>query len=206
MPDYSKGKIYCIRSFQTDKVYVGSTVETLSSRMSKHRYCYKKFLNGKFHYISSFEILKYDDCYIELIKSCSCSSRSELLREEGRIIREIDCVNKQIAGRTKKEWNNDNQEIRAVKQKEYNKTHKEKIAVQRKEYLKNNKEKISVSSKKNYQNNKEIRKEYQKTYNENNKEKINEKFNCECGGKYTHKNKLQHFKTKLHQDYLNEKI
>ena len=57
---------------------------------------------------------------------------------------------------------------------------------------------------------KEQRKEYNKKikslWDEKNKEKIrqqnNEKFNCECGGRYTFVNISKHLKTKLHQDYL----
>jgi len=32
-----KGRIYIIRSKQTDKIYIGSTVETLNIRFSKHK-------------------------------------------------------------------------------------------------------------------------------------------------------------------------
>lgn len=159
MKDYSKGKIYCIRSYQTDMVYIGSTIQSLSMRMVGHRSDYKRYLNGKFNYVSSFEILQYGDAYIELIKLYPCSCHSELAREEGQFIRSVDCVNKMIAGRTQKEYDEENK-----------------------------------------------RKEYHKEYREDNKEKRKEKFNCECGGKYTYSGKSLHFKTKLHQKYLNEKI
>jgi hypothetical protein len=108
MPDYSKGKIYCIRSFQTDDVYVGSTIQTLAQRLGKHRDHYKSYLKGKKNYVSSFELLKYDDYYIELITLYPCSCKAELEAEEGHYIRDWDCVNKRIAGRTKKQWNIDN--------------------------------------------------------------------------------------------------
>ena len=48
----------------------------------------------------------------------------------------------------------------------------------------------------------QYQKEYQKEYNANNKYKINEKFECECGGKYTHANKSIHIKSNKHQKYL----
>ena len=53
-----------------------------------------------------------------------------------------------------------------------------------------------------YENNKEKILEQQKTYRENNKEKRNEKFECECGGKFTYTHKSIHLKTKRHQNYL----
>ena len=34
---YRKGKIYCIRNHINDDIYIGSTKQTLSKRMSKHR-------------------------------------------------------------------------------------------------------------------------------------------------------------------------
>ena len=45
-----------------------------------------------------------EDCKIELIELCPCNSKEELLRREGDIIQSIPCVNKQIAGRTRKEY------------------------------------------------------------------------------------------------------
>jgi hypothetical protein len=33
-------------------------------------------------------------------------------------------------------------------------------------------------------------------------EQFNQKFKCSCGGKYTYSNKLVHFRTKLHKNYV----
>ena len=38
MPNYQNGKIYIILNTIDDEIYVGSTVGTLSNRMSHHRY------------------------------------------------------------------------------------------------------------------------------------------------------------------------
>ena len=50
--------------------------------------------------------------------------------------------------------------------------------------------------------------ERSKEYWENNKEQLqkkkNEKHTCECGGKYSHSHKTDHYKTKKHQNYLAE--
>tara|TARA_R110000787_G_scaffold44834_1_gene109693 strand:+ start:466 stop:729 length:264 start_codon:yes stop_codon:yes gene_type:complete len=47
-----------------------------------------------------------------------------------------------------------------------------------------------------------------KEYHQDNKESINiyskVKFNCACGGKYTHANKSKHLKTKKHQNFIHE--
>tara|TARA_R100000951_G_scaffold107129_1_gene102219 strand:+ start:69 stop:509 length:441 start_codon:yes stop_codon:yes gene_type:complete len=52
-----------------------------------------------------------------------------------------------------------------------------------------------------YQDNKDRIHEWNKQYR---KDIINQKFECPCGGKYTHTNKSRHFKSKLHQAYLNQ--
>ena len=49
---------------------------------------------------------------------------------------------------------------------------------------------------------KERDKKYGKKYREKNKEKEIEKHNCECGGKFTKRNKARHMKTKKHLDSL----
>ena len=49
----------------------------------------------------------------------------------------------------------------------------------------------------------EGKKEQKKEYREQNRDKINETFNCECGGKYTYTHKARHLKTKKHQNYIN---
>lgn len=119
MPNYSEGKIYAIRSNQTDRVYVGSTTQPLAKRFYEHKTTYQAYINNQKIYVSSFEMFKYDDCYIELIRKYPCESREELAREEGKTIREMNCVNKKIAGRTLKEYFEDNREEFNERMKEY---------------------------------------------------------------------------------------
>ena len=122
MVNYKNGKIYCIRSYQTDCIYIGSTTQSLSQRLSKHRQNYKVYNESKkTGFMSSFKLLKYDDCYIELIENCPCESREELERQEGKIIRNTEekCINKIVPGRTRNEWRNDNIERERQKVREY---------------------------------------------------------------------------------------
>ena len=50
MPDYKQGKIYTIRCKTDDTlIYVGSTVQSLSERMAKHRYDSIKRSNNFFY-------------------------------------------------------------------------------------------------------------------------------------------------------------
>ena len=105
MPDYSRGKIYIIRSYQTDQVYIGSTIQPLSNRMVTHRGMYKSYKLGGTNYTSSFEVIQFYDAYIELVENYPCNSNEELHRREGQLIRETEnCCNKNIAGRTKEEY------------------------------------------------------------------------------------------------------
>jgi hypothetical protein len=90
MPNYQNAKIYCIRSFKTDDIYIGSTTQPLCKRMVEHRLKYKGWLKGTKKNCTSFEIMKYGDAYIELIKKHPCNSREELNKEEGNHQREME--------------------------------------------------------------------------------------------------------------------
>ena len=90
---YKNGKIYSIRSHQTEQIYIGSTCVPLCKRIYLHKAGYKHYLKHNKNYISSFEIIKYDDCYIELIEEYPCDNKMELTRKEGEHIRANNCVN-----------------------------------------------------------------------------------------------------------------
>jgi hypothetical protein len=200
----------------------------LALRKGEHRRDYKRYLNGNYCFITSFNIIKFDDCYIELIENYPCNSKEELERREGELIREMDCVNKVVVGRTKKEYREENKEVIAEKRKEYREANKEKI----KEYYEENKEKIKEYQKEYYEENKEKIKEYRKEYREENKEviaekgreyreankeviaekkkkyheankeKLKEKYTCECGSVLRKNEKSRHERTKKHQAYM----
>jgi hypothetical protein len=98
--DYQNGRIYKIVSNQTDKVYIGSTCSPLYKRLYAHRKHYKVYLSGKTNYITSFDIIKFEDNDIQLIENYPCKSKEELHAREGFHIRQSNCVNKCIAGRS----------------------------------------------------------------------------------------------------------
>ena len=104
MRDYSNGKIYKIWDINYNKCYIGSTVEQLSSRMTKHRAKYKQYVNAKYPLTNSFlsfDEFGIDNCKIELVELFPCKSKAELETREGFHIRNNECVNKNITGRTK---------------------------------------------------------------------------------------------------------
>ena len=196
MPDYQKGQIYKLWSPQgnDNEIYIGSTVQPLYKRKNTHKAskkCSSKIL---------FE--KYDDIRIELIEYFPCNNKQELGKKEGFYIRNNDCINKNIAGRTKKEYIQDNKE----KIKEYRNNNKEEKQEYDKEYRENNKDKI----KEYRDNNKDKKKEYMKEYTDNNKEKIKEyrennkekKITCVCGRTISFQEKTRHERSKIHQNFI----
>jgi len=127
------GKIYTVRSYKSDEVYVGSTIQELSMRMGGHRADYKK---GNILGKNKLIVENIEDWYIELYELFPCNLKTELKRREGEVIREIGTLNKQIAGRTVKEYYIEN----AEKYKEYDKIYRiknaDKIKENKKEYNK----------------------------------------------------------------------
>ena len=162
MPNYQNSKIYVLRSHQTEKIYIGSTCNELRKRLHSHKTQYRRFNNKKYNiYYTSYEILKFDDCYIELYEKYPCTDRNELNKREGEIIRSLDCVNKVIAGRTRKQYNIDNKEYLKKYHQIYREKNKEIIKKRQKEH---------DQKRDRIKRNEQRRKRYQK-----NKDKINEK-------------------------------
>ena len=77
---YDNGKIYKITSIFTNDVYIGSTTDTLSRRLSLHKSQYRRLKEGlKTSNMASFKILQYNDYEIELICNYPCNNKLELL-------------------------------------------------------------------------------------------------------------------------------
>ena len=104
---FELAKVYQIVCLKTNKRYIGSTTQKyLSSRLASHVNCFQKYLAGAYTYYSVFEVLQNDDFDIFLLESFPCSDINELRRRERYYIETTDCVNKNLPGRTKHEWNN----------------------------------------------------------------------------------------------------
>jgi len=224
MPDYNNGKIYIIKCNITGETYYGSTTKNLSERLANH--ISKPICKSK-------QIIDRGDYDIILIKNYPCETRKELVREEGVFIKSNECVNKQVAGRTRKEYRDENKEQIQEYMKEWRGENKEKIAEQRKKYREDNKEKIKKyynenkekiaerdkkyynekkeKIKKYYNENKEKIAEYHKNYyNENKrniterlKEQQKEKITCDCGCIVSRLGLARHKKTLKHQNFIN---
>ena len=197
MPDYKKGQIYRIVCNITGKIYVGSTIQSLSCRLTEHRSQYKKFKEGetvKKKYVTSFQIIEQGNYEIVLIEKFPCESKTELHRRERHFIENLQCVNKVIPTRTYKEWCVDNKEKIVEQDKMYYQANKKHF----REYYQANKE----QTKQYQEENKEHIKKYREAYYEKNKEQIavkgKEKVKCECGCEVTKYNLTKHQQTEKH--------
>ena len=103
------------------KKYIGSTCKTISQRLKQHEYDYKRYLNDKFNYIKSFDILQLDDYTISLLEKVNCDTQEELNAFEGHYIKKFKdfAVNKMVMGRTRKQHYQDNKEEIQEYQKQY---------------------------------------------------------------------------------------
>ena len=191
---YQNGKIYKIWSLETDKIYIGSTCDTLTNRMCRHRSNYKRWEEGRgvnniTNSVVLFDLVGLENCKIELIHNFPCESKSELEAEEGLVMRANKdlIVNRQIPNRSKVEYYveycDKHKEQIKIKGKAYRDSHKEQIKEYIKEYQKEHKEQIKIK-----------RKEYYDTQKQ--------KMTCECGSIHTLKSRLRHIKTKKHQDFI----
>ena len=196
--DYSQGKVYKIWSPNHDKVYYGSTVRTLATRMSIHR--------GACNPTTSKQIINAGDADIKLVEDFPCVNKDELQDREAEVMQADwdGCVNEKVPGAVRraggmKEYDKEWRKVNAVKISEKSKAYYEENAVKliayRKEYYEKNATKI---------------KQQTKEYYEKNAEKIkaqkNGKIMCECGGKYRHGDRAKHFKTKKHQDHVEAEV
>ena len=154
MPNYSLTKIYKIESHLGDKIYIGSTSKQyLSQRLQQHKNSYKRWKNGKYNKITSFELFdEYgpENCSIVLIEEYPCNCKDAKNAREGHFIRELECVNKVIPARTRKQRDIDKKEIITEQHKKYYEANKEKILKQMKEkYHQKKEKKLEEESKPN---------------------------------------------------------
>jgi len=216
MVNYQNSIIYkiCCKDVNIKEIYVGSTANQLRIRKSKHKYCCNNENDNNYNlYVYQFirQNGGFDNWDVVIVQNVKCENKQELHKKERFYIEELGAeLNKQVPSRSLEEWKQDNKETILEKNKEYYENNKEKIAEINKQYREDNKNKIVEKQKEWYKDNKdkilEKVKKYQKKYRNDNKDKIaekkNQKFNCDCGGKYTLSNKVKHLKSKKHQTYL----
>jgi hypothetical protein len=172
MVNYQNGKIYKIECNETGQVYYGSTTRKLCDRVAQHRSQYRRWIEGKSSNVNSFIIIGRGNYSYSLVEDFPCERKEQLYAREGWYVKNNDCVNKYVPGRTYEEYREENKEKIANQRKTYRENNKEKIAEINKEYYDENKEKIAEKNKKYYEENKEKFAEKHKKYHEENREKI----------------------------------
>jgi hypothetical protein len=193
-----EGYIYKLVSDKTDKIYIGSTIKNLTTRLYYH------YKNKDKDNTSSKELLIHDDVRIELIEPFLYNDVKELRQKEREYISKNKdiCVNVRCKTINEKEraaeWREKNRE----KTREYDR----QLRLQKRELnplpppLTDEEKK---QKKKEYHAlHKKEKSEYDKQYREAKKDILNEDNTCECGGKYKTHHKASHLKTKKHLEYI----
>jgi hypothetical protein len=175
MSNLRTGRIYKIIHNQSNIIYVGSTFNTLRDRIYAHKNSYKQWLKDNTSEVSIFPYFKeYGFFQFTII----------LIQEYLVVDRDhlkskeqlwINKLRKNVINRNNPFY------IKKFAQKEQNKQF----------YAKN---KLELAKK-----NKQYRIDNKETLNA----RENEKFNCECGGKYSKVNHSKHKKTNKHQVWIN---
>jgi hypothetical protein len=175
MDKYQTAKIYKVVSTGDDGMfYIGSTIRSLNDRFSKHKSDYKRWQQELHRNVSVFRLFEQFG-----VENC----RIELIEE-------YPCVCKEELRRREGE---------VVKEL----TNCVNVRVEGrdgKQYRIDNQEKIT-------QYNRQIApkvKEYNKQYREANWHILNQKFECECGGRYTRKGRSTHFNTQKHKRFMTQ--
>ena len=208
--NYNNSKVYKIISDHTDKIYIGSTCSTLSKRIYEHKANYKSYQNGKYHNVTSFDLISLGDVDIILIEDYPCKNKNQLHARERYWMEQNKniIVNNHMPTRTKKEYREENKEQLNEKNKEYYNQNKEVILEKCKDYYIENKEKITNRVKDYRENNYKVISERQKKYRILNSDKIKERKSkicqCECGVQYTHDHLARHIQSQLHQQNIKE--
>jgi hypothetical protein len=97
------GRIYRISAPACDQVYVGSTRQTLSTRMSKHKYDMRRWQRGTFNYMTSFALLCQPDVSIDIIEEDEYQDMQHMRDREAYWIARLPSVNRQTPGRSRAE-------------------------------------------------------------------------------------------------------
>lgn len=232
MIDYSKGKIYKLEPISgKSECYIGSTCSELDKRLGGHKYAYN---NDTSSYCTShilFDKYGVDGVKITLIECHPCENREQLHKREGEWqAKTPNCINKNIAGRGRKQYYQDTRDTRLEYQNRYYGEHKQQRLAYLDSWRANNKE----YHKKYYQDNKENLKQKYQDKKEHCKEQYRMKkeqelqfekdealknkleidriraldnkthYHCGCGSIVMAPNKSLHLKSKKHMKYEEE--
>ena len=148
MVNYSNGKIYKIVDNTNNSIYIGSTCEpTLARRLAGHVGSYKRYLKTNKSKVTSYQILENGNFDIVLLELYPCENKDALCARERYYIESLECINKNIAGRTRQEWKTDHNDHILQYAKDHYELNKERISLYYKEYYQKKKlEKVNIDT------------------------------------------------------------
>jgi hypothetical protein len=97
------GRIYRISAPGCDRVYVGSTRQTLSTRLSKHQYAMRRWQRGNYPYMTSFVLVGQPDVSIDVIEEEEFQDIQHMRDREAYWIARLPSVNRCTPGRSRVE-------------------------------------------------------------------------------------------------------
>jgi hypothetical protein len=150
-------KIYKIVSMNNPElVYYGHTCQTLARRFATHKSNHNK--------TTSKQIIDKGDAIILLVEDYPCLNENEARAREGFYILNNPCVNKNVAGRTMKQYYADNYDKIMIDMKQYYADNRDKIINDMKQYNLIHKDQLKEYKKQYNDTHKEQKKEYDKQY------------------------------------------
>ena len=126
---------------------------------------------------------------------CKCNIKNAHIKNN-------ECVNKYISGRTIKQWLEDNKEDRKKKQEDYKMLNIEQIRKWQNQYREDHREEIKQKKAEYRENNRDYINQQQRNTYEKNKGKYAVKVECCCGASVAKYNIRRHERTPKHQDYM----
>lgn len=91
-----KATIYIIRSPNTEKVYIGSTINDLHVRKSKHYNDFSRYNRKILHYKTSYEVIKAGDCIFDTLAVIDVPTKLDMYKLEAFYIKQYPtAINKQ---------------------------------------------------------------------------------------------------------------
>jgi len=196
-------------------IYVGSSVQKLSTRMSKHRTHYRMWKDGAKNTSISifpyFDSLGLENFVIVELARYEVVDKQELHAREQLWISKLDCVNKNgsikigpVAKKHKQEWSKEyaekNKDVMKVKRKEYKAKNAEIIKEKDKVYREENSERILQHKREYMADNGDKVKTWVGDYHKRNQESL--KFYCpDCDiAAATRPHLLRHLQTQKHYE------
>jgi hypothetical protein len=226
---YQRGKIY--KLVLNDLVYIGSTCQALCARKAGHGSEYKRWVNGKVNFNTSYLLYDQGEPKIVLIENVPCSSKEELHAREQHWIDNTECVNKKTAKilspQERKEYkktyvqknkellyekmkiryeatkeNPDFKEKRKQYKQKYRAEHAEDVKAKDKAYRDANQDRIKAYREEHKAEASEYKKEWFQQKKAELYAKQKDQITCECGAIITRGYKWRHVKMKCHEDAL----